>query len=112
MEGVHELVRGMQSEGGRRLTFLYFCGMLCIDKKSEPKMVGSAYLYSGKISAIQTALADDGPPYILKKSSVAGRLFCFWTYAEGLLTNDADQFQQELPVNDPEGRQHDQGEED
>ena len=55
---VHELVRGMQSEGGRRLTFLYFCGMLCIDKKSEPKMVGSAYLYSGKISAIQTALAD------------------------------------------------------
>ena len=27
-----------------RLTFLYFCGMLCIDKKSEPKMVGSAYL--------------------------------------------------------------------
>jgi hypothetical protein len=58
VEGVHELVRGMQSEGGRRLTFLYFCGMLCIDKKSEPKMVGSAYLYSGKISAIQTALAD------------------------------------------------------
>ena len=30
--------------------------MLCIDKKSEPKMVGSAYLYSKDFSAIQTAL--------------------------------------------------------
>ena len=31
-------------------------------------------------------------------------------YAEGLLANDADQFQQELPVNDSEGSQHNQGE--
>ena len=38
------------------MTFLYFYGMLCIDKKSEPKMVGSAYLYSKDFSAIQTAL--------------------------------------------------------
>ena len=33
-------------------------------------------------------------------------------YAEGLLANDAEEFQQELPVNDTEGSQHDQGEED
>ena len=33
-------------------------------------------------------------------------------YAEGLLANDAEQLQKELPVNDPEGSQHNQGEED
>jgi len=38
----------MGSAGELRLTFLYFYGMLCIDKKSEPKMVGSAYLMSKK----------------------------------------------------------------
>ena len=53
MNAIHGLGGGVGLE--LRLTFLYFYGMLCIDKKSEPKMVGSAYLMSKKISAIQTA---------------------------------------------------------
>jgi len=44
---------------------------------------------------------------------VPGRTaFSFGVYAEGLLANDAEEFQQELPVNDTEGSQYDQGEED
>ena len=98
---------------GAGLTFRYLCGILCIDKKSEPKMVGSAYLLTENLSAIQTALADaDGHRTSPKKSSLAGRLFHLWTYAEGLLANDAEQFQQELSVNDPEGRQYNQGKKD
>lgn len=38
-----------------------------------------------------------------EKIVLAGAIFHICMYAEGLLANDADQFQQELPVNDPEG---------
>ena len=75
-------------------------------------MVSSAYLYSEKFSAIQTALLTLMATVRPKKPSLPGRFFHVLTYAEGLLANDAEQFQQELPVNDPEGCQHNQGEKD
>ena len=51
--------------------------MLYMDKKSEPKMVGSAYLVTKKFfqpykQRWQTLMAT---MYILRKSSVVGRLF-------------------------------------
>lgn len=74
-------------------------------------MVSSAYLLLKNFSHTNSGLALMATVR-LKKPSLQGRFFHVLTYAEGLLTECADQFQQEPTVDDVEGSQHDQAQED
>ena len=80
--------------------------MLYMDKKSEPKMVGSAYLHGRKFRPYKQRSQTLMATVHAEKIVLAGAIFHICMYAEGLTPKCTDQFQQELSVNDPEGSQH------
>ena len=60
-----------------RLTFLYFDGMLYMDKKSEPKMVGSAYLHGRKFRPYKQRSQTLMATVHAEKIVLAGAIFSY-----------------------------------